>query len=206
MDQRMVINEITTNLTINKTQHSIRGKNFTENLSKKIANILRHTAKECGLAMDKEGFVNVDELLRYINSNSKWSDISINDINNVIQNIPKKRFELKESKIRAYYGHSFAEKVVKMESIPPHILYHGTSHEAVEQILKSGLCSQKRQYVHLSAETDTAISVGKRKDANPIILIVDTLSAIKDGIKFYFGNQTVWLSDNIPAKYLKVLK
>lgn len=51
-----------------------------------------------------------------------------------------------------------------------------------------------------------AESVGKRRDANPAILMVDAEKASNDGISFYIGNDEVWLCDHVPSKYLQLLK
>jgi putative RNA 2'-phosphotransferase len=59
-----------------------------------------------------------------------------------------------------------------------------------------------RQYVHLSAEPQTATIVGQRKDPNPIILKIDAKRAFENGVKFYFGNETTWLSDFVPPEYI----
>lgn len=202
----MVLTNISSNLTMNHVASHTQSMHFIEQLSKKLANILRHTASQIGLQLDEQGFVNIKELLLYINNNSKWKDVTVEDIYLVINKIEKQRFEIQNDKIRAFYGHTFNQKILKTEKIPPHILYHGTSHENMHKILSEGLKSQMRQYVHLSSDVTIATDVGKRKDKSPILLIIDALAAFKDGIKFYIGNQTVWLSDYIPAKYIKILK
>ncbi len=62
-----------------------------------------------------------------------------------------------------------------------------------------------RQYVYLSVDTDIANLAGKRRDDNPVILIIDAITAFSNGIKFYIGNDKVWLCDKMPAKYIKIL-
>lgn len=47
-----------------------------------------------------------------------------------------------------------------------------------------------------------AESVGKRRDNHPVILKINAKQAVKDGIKFYIGNNEVWLCDHVPTKYL----
>lgn len=59
-----------------------------------------------------------------------------------------------------------------------------------------------RQYVHLSLDKETALQVGKRHDSSPIILKIEAYKAYQDGISFYLGNETVWLSDSIPPQYI----
>ena len=59
-----------------------------------------------------------------------------------------------------------------------------------------------RQYVHLSADLETAREVGRRKSRQPVVLVVDAGAAHDDGVRFYHGNQTVWLADGIPPRYI----
>ena len=58
-----------------------------------------------------------------------------------------------------------------------------------------------RQYVHLSADEETATSVGMRY-GNPVILEVDARSMYRAGFKFYRSENGVWLVDAVPWKYL----
>jgi putative RNA 2'-phosphotransferase len=81
----------------------------------------------------------------------------------------KVRFEIKDDKIRALYGHSYSysssipfTKIQKIASKPPDILYHGTSPSAVKNIMSEGLRLMNRHYVHLSTDKNTALQVGKR--------------------------------------------
>ena len=60
-----------------------------------------------------------------------------------------------------------------------------------------------RQYVHLSEDVETATLVGNRKKGETILLIIDTELAQSQGIKFYIGNEKVWLLDGIPAEFIR---
>jgi putative RNA 2'-phosphotransferase len=94
--------------------------------------------------------------------------------------------------------------ISKEPIVPPAILYHGTTHKAAQIILKDGLKPMKRQYVHLSVDTDTAVQVGKRRDSEPAILKIDAAKAHSDGVKFYKGNDKVVLADYIPPEYISM--
>lgn len=67
---------------------------------------------------------------------------------------------------------------------------------------EEGLLPNNRQYVHLSQDIETAHSVGIRHDSKPYILKIDAKQVWKDGIKFYYGNEKVWLADKIPSRYI----
>ena len=175
-------------------------------LSKEISYALRHNPKQYNLSLDSLGYVQVKELLLALNNSKHYfKEITLEDLQKVIEISDKKRLEIKEDKIRALYGHSFITKIEKVLALPPEILYHGTSHSTLDKILKEGLKPMNRQYVHLSVDQETAIQVGKRRDEKPVLLSIDTKRAIESGIKFYLGNDKVWLSDPIPAVFLTVL-
>ena len=58
----------------------------------------------------------------------------------------------------------------------------------------------------MSQDTETAENVGKRHDDKPCILVIDAKRVWNEGIKFYLGNETVWLADAVPSQFIKVLE
>lgn len=174
-----------------------------EKLSKEISYALRHAPWEYELEMDEEGWVPVEQLLDALHKTGEWKNIGEADLEEMIKKSEKKRHELIDGKIRAFYGHSIAMKILKEEKIPPHILYHGTARRFLESIHENGLLPQGRQYVHLSQDIETAKKVGMRHDDKPRILIIDAKTAWNDGIKFYYGNEKVWLADSVPSRYIR---
>ena len=128
------------------------------------------------------------------------------DIVALMQQSEKERYELKNHRIRAYYGHSFSKKIMKQRNIPPKVLYHGTARRFVSSILTTGLQPMSRQYVHLSQDVETAKQVGMRHDTQPVILMINAQSAFQDGVAFYLGNEKVWLSETIPPQYIEERK
>ncbi len=177
-------------------------------LSKDMAYILRHGPDKYNLTLDKKGFLSLDELLMALNQMKKYQGCLKKDdlLKATIPADDKKRFLIVGNLICCTHGHSLKEKIEKVVAIPPAILYHGTTSAVLPIILKEGLKPMNRQYVHLSPDLKTAYSVGQRRDENPVILEVDTVSAINDGYKFYIGDEDTWLSDEIPPKYLKIHK
>lgn len=175
--------------------------------SKEVSYALRHAPWEYELELDENGFVPIEQLLNSLNSLNEYGrEIKKEDLEYIIENSDKKRLEIIGDKIRALYGHSVPIKIEKTIATPPDVLYHGTAKRFIDSIMKEGLLPMNRQYVHLSVDTDMATLVGQRRDENPVILEIDAKSAVNDGIKFYIGNDKVWLCDEMPSKYIKVLK
>jgi putative RNA 2'-phosphotransferase len=173
-------------------------------LSREISYALRHAPGEYGLTLDEQGWVAAEDLINALKKRGKYAELTLQDIADMISASEKKRHELDGGRIRALYGHSTEEKIIKETVQPPDVLYHGTAHKFLEKIMKQGLISKDRQYVHLSQERETAVTVGKRRDADPVVLRVDAKTAWADGIRFYHGNEAIWLADEIPAKYIEL--
>jgi putative RNA 2'-phosphotransferase len=176
--------------------------NLTE-LSKKISYILRHAPFEYELELDENGWVEIDHLIEALRTEKKWIDITINDLYKMIDISDKKRHEISNGKIKALYGHTLPNKIKIEEKEPPEILYHGTARRFIEKIKQEGLLPMNRQYVHLSIDKETALIVGKRRDEKPFLLTINSKLAFKNGIKFYKGNDKIWLADCINNKYIQ---
>ncbi|MGN8817790.1 RNA 2'-phosphotransferase [Oribacterium sp. HCP28S3_H8] len=175
-------------------------------ISKKMSYALRHNPDKYSIRLDEEGFTDLKIFLRAMNAIYHFEPALTRDgIQYVIDHSDKKRFEMTETKIRALYGHSFPMTIRKKQAVPPDILYHGTAHRFLKNIMQQGLLPMSRQYVHLSADQETARQVGQRRDSYPAILQIDAASAYVSGIRFYIGNDKVWLSDPIPPEYIRIL-
>jgi putative RNA 2'-phosphotransferase len=171
-------------------------------LSKEISYALRHAPWEYELELDENGWVNITQLIEALKENNKWHNITKDDLVKMIDLSDKKRHEIINGKIRALYGHSTPNKIIIESKQPPEILYHGTAHRFMRAIKENGLFPQARQYVHLSADVETAIQVGKRRDHNPVLLLITARVAWNDGVIFYYANEKVWLVDFISYKYI----
>ncbi len=177
-----------------------------QKLSREISYILRHNPLKYNLTLDKEGWADINDLLQKLNARSEWNGLSKKDLEKMIASSDKKRHEIQSDKIRAFYGHSLKEKVQKSPCQPPNVLYHGTVEKFVDSILEKGLITKERQYVHLSTTPETAIKVALRRDKKAIILKIDAQKAWDSGIKFYLGNEDIWLSEPIASKFISFLE
>lgn len=172
-------------------------------LSKTISHALRHAPWLYELELDEEGWTPVSDLLEGLRKHRPaWRRLDRADLEAMMSRPGKKRFEIRNGKIRALYGHSIEMKVKKEPATPPDRLFHGTSSGSAERILEEGLKPMNRQYVHLSADVETARDVGRRKSRQPVVLAVDAGAAHDEGLRFYHGNQMVWLADRVPPRYI----
>ena len=176
-------------------------------ISREVSYALRHAPGEYGLDLDEEGFAPIDDLLASINArHPEQIPVIQGDLEEIITTSEKRRHEIVDGRIRALYGHSVGKTIERVPTIPPDILYHGTTHKALKPIMEEGLKPMGRQLVHLSADVEMAEQVGRRRDSHPVILQVDTASAYAGGTEFYLGNERVWLASSVPARYLSIVK
>lgn len=170
-------------------------------VSKFISLILRHKPETIGISMDEHGWANVDELLAGI---QKSFDITPEMLDEIVRTDSKQRYAFNEDKslIRANQGHSIPVDVELEEKEPPEFLWHGTGKKYVNSIDKQGLIPKSRLYVHLSVDDETAKKVGKRH-GEPILYHVKAKQMYNDGYKFYLSVNGVWLTAEVPLKYLE---
>lgn len=176
--------------------------NQLSDVSKFLSYVLRHQPESIGLTLDSEGWADVNTLIACAKKDNDFIDQEI--ILKVVETSDKKRFALSEdgSRIRAVQGHSTQQVDIRYkEKMPPDFLYHGTATRFLDAIKKQGLVAGSRQYVHLSSDETTAISVGQRH-GNPCVLKIKSLLMFKQGIKFYQADNGVWLTKNVSTLFI----
>jgi len=174
-------------------------------ISRFISLVLRHKPETIDLILDDNGWANIDELI--IKMNKHGFELTIDTLNHIVASNNKKRFSLDETKtrIRANQGHSIEVELNLKEAEPPIYLFHGTGENSVTSILATGLDKRARQHFHLSSEKETAIIVGKRH-GRPRVFIVAARQMTTAGYSFYLSENNVWLIDNVPIAYLRLLE
>ena len=166
--------------------------------SKFLSLILRHKPQIVGIELDEHGWADVEELIRRV------KDLDFEKLKKIVATDEKQRYSFSADKklIRANQGHSIPVDVELAELEPPKILYHGTAERFCSSINAQGLLKMSRLYVHLSSDIETAEKVGRRH-GKAKIFIVESEKMFADGCKFFKSVNGVWLTEHVPAKYLK---
>ena len=176
-----------------------------ERLSRRLSYLLRHNPAQLDLELDEEGYtrITIEELARRLG-------VPPQAILDVVRNDPKGRFDIRDGRIRANYGHSIPLGRRIWESKPPadvselpSVLYHGTTRARAERILREGLLPRGRQFVHLSTTEQTALEVGRRYADSPVLLLVDVRCTLERGVKMWLASPTVVLSTAVPPECIR---
>ena len=169
--------------------------------SKFLSLVLRHKPEEIGIKLDREGWVDIEILLRHLKKAGRA--ITRSELDTLVATSDKKRFTISQNgrRIRAAQGHSIEIDLGLAPQAPPAELYHGTASASLDDIFAHGLVPQRRRQVHLSPNPETAEKVGRRH-GKPVVLRVETAQMHEDGHLFYRADNGVWLTDHVPARYL----
>ncbi|CAN5473210.1 RNA 2'-phosphotransferase [soil metagenome] len=172
--------------------------------SKFLSLILRHEPEKIGIALDENGWVEVDVLLAALGSHGRGMDRA--GLEKVVAGNDKKRFAFSEDgrRIRANQGHSVEVDLALVPQVPPEKLFHGTVDKFLVAIYAEGLLKGERHHVHLSADLESAAKVGQRR-GRPVILEIAASEMHRAGHQFFLSENGVWLTDMVPPKYLQRL-
>src|SRR5688572_7904913 len=104
---------------------SMDRKRLTE-LSKFLSFVLRHEPGAIGIALDANGWVDIDRLVEACRSAGK--PLTRELLENVVAGSPKQRFAISDDgrRVRASQGHSVEVDLAYEPASPPETLFHGT--------------------------------------------------------------------------------
>lgn len=180
---------LTVNVNISKSSDSKR-KNVR--LSRAMSLCLRHKAPEMNVEMDSQGYVKVADLARALGT----SEMAIAQ---VVGSPTEPRFEIVGEFVRALYGHSLPVEVRPTLSIgTPRRLFHGTSWEAIDEIVHGGLKPMGRQRVHLTNSVYEALAVAERKGV-PLVVEVESSGNVTGAA------EGIWTSRKVGASRISIV-
>ncbi|KAL2622500.1 hypothetical protein R1flu_002705 [Riccia fluitans] len=193
-------------------------------LGRTLTKILRHQAEQLKLDLAKDGYTEVNQLLKLPMKTASLRPLSSHTVEDVLLAVErdnKQRFGIKKENgvllIRANQGHSIKtveteellKPILSAEEIP--VCVHGTYDEYLDSIARQGLKRMKRNHVHFASgltPTDGVIS-GMRKTCN-ILIYLDVSKALQDGMKLYMSENGVILTEGfggvVPPKYFKEIR
>jgi putative RNA 2'-phosphotransferase len=169
-------------------------------LSKFLGYVLRHRPDAAGIELGPGGWVPVDGLLAGLAAAGWEADRA--RLEAVVAGGEKRRYEIDGDRIRAAQGHSRPVDLQLEPRRPPDVLFHGTVARFLPSIREHGLRPGDRTHVHLSADEDTARTVGARR-GEPVVLRVDAAGMHAAGAVFLLATNGVWLTGHVPPEHLE---
>jgi putative RNA 2'-phosphotransferase len=170
-------------------------------LSRLVALVLRHRPDEVGLSLDEGGFVSVDALSEALASQPGWDSVTVGDLVALAQT-DSRRYEVRDGRIRARYGHTVSVEQPGEPAFPPEWLYYGTAPAEAARMIQEGLRPAGRQHVHLSTTPQAALEVGRRHASDAVVVVVLARRAAEGGIEFRRANPALFLTGSLAPEFL----
>jgi putative RNA 2'-phosphotransferase len=175
-----------------------------DSVGRTMAGVLRHFPERYGLEMDANGWVDLGEFITAVAiRNRRFRFLKPNHILGLIQTDPKGRYEFRDGRIRATYGHSLDVDLDLPTDSVPDVLFYPTSEEECTVLLGAGLRPSDRKMVHLSGTFLAALEAGRVRIQAPVILEIDTKAARDAGVVIKKAGKTVYLTKEMPPEFLK---
>ncbi len=174
-----------------------------EFLVRTMAGVLRHFPERFGVEMDKQGWIDVGDFITALSiKNRRFKFIKPHHIIGLVETDAKGRYQYREGKIRATYGHSLEVELDLPTHDVPDTLYYPATPEECNVLLEAGLMPSDRKMVHLSSTPNAAMEAGKVRVTNPVILEVAAKKATENGVVIMKAGKTVYTTKEVPAEFL----
>ncbi len=175
-----------------------------EHIGRSMAGVLRHFPERFGLNMDEKGWVDVREFISAMTERQPrlhW--LRMHHIVAIVETDPKGRYQVSNGKMRATYGHSFDVELDLPTDNIPELLYYPATEEESAILLENGLKPADRRMVHLSKTSVDAYNAGRVRTEKPAILEIDASAMVKENGTIQRAGKTVFITKEVPAKYLR---
>jgi putative RNA 2'-phosphotransferase len=174
-----------------------------DHLGRVMTGILRHFPEKYGLTMQPHGWIPLPQLVQGIAQHHRgYHWLRTHHLVAIAESDAKGRYEVKDDRVRATYGHTVEVDLdLPTENIPDLLFFPVTPDEA-SIVLEVGLKPTDRRKVHLSKTAADARAAGAVRTPEPVVLAVDARRARGDGIVIMQAGKTVFLVDLVPPTYL----
>ncbi len=175
-----------------------------DHLGRILTGVLRHFPERYQLAMDSRGWIDLSDIARAISQrHPMYHWLRPHHLVAIAETDAKGRYEVKDDRVRATYGHTLEVDLdLPTENIPDRLYFPVTAEEAAI-VLEVGLKPTDRRKVHLSKTAADALAAGKVRTPEPVILEVDARRGRETGLVIMQAGKTVFLVDRVPADLLR---
>jgi putative RNA 2'-phosphotransferase len=172
-----------------------------ERITRSLAYMLRHQPDQFDLEVDEYGFADLEDVVAALNERL-GEPVEAEDVSQAVEGGDRPRYEIRDGRIRALYGHSIQVKPGEPTK-PPDLLYVGISKDDADRARRYGLRPGRRSFLHLALTPEDALETGRRTSRDYAVIKVSAVDAWEEGINFY-DRKSLFLSGPIPTHFLEV--
>lgn len=175
----------------------MKHRHTVDKLAKMIVYILGRKPDAFGLFPDEHGYVKAKDLIKAMGEEPGWRHVRLSHVREVLYTTRSPAIEIEGNLIRAVdRSHLHAPEIP--DRLPP-LLYYPMRQRAYPTVLEKGIrpgISGMR--IILTEDRVLARRLGRRVDSDPVILTVNTHSALEKGATVWRFGRQLFLSDRLP--------
>lgn len=158
--------------------------------------VLARRPDEFGLVPDADGYVKIKDLLKALHEDEGLRYVNRSHLAEILLSVPEAPIEISENRIRARNRETLAPTAEA--AAPPKLLFTAIRRRAYAVVLEHGVQPADGARIVMSPSREVAERLGKRIDAEPVILTVLVQSCRDQGIAFAQAGEDLFLADRIP--------
>jgi putative RNA 2'-phosphotransferase len=174
-----------------------------ESLAKLLSYILCRRPDEFGLVLDKAGRLTVKELLWALVQEEGWGYVRRWHLEEVVNLVSPGAFELDGTHIRALLPGPAGLRSDEAAWPPPR-LYRAITARSQAVVAERGLEVRAGGELVLAADPEIAERLGRRRDPQAVLVMVQAQNAAKRGVEFFPYGEGLYLSGPIGPEYLQL--
>lgn len=159
--------------------------------------VLGRHPDEFGLVTDENGWVKIKDLLKAVSEEDGWKHFRRSHINELLLTLPEATLEVNPPFIRSVNRSELPVRTIADD--PPKILFVSIRKRAHAHVHKKGINPGEGNRVIFSTSVKMSERIGKRLDADPVMLTVNVQQAQAAGVVFYSAGDILYVSDFLPA-------
>lgn len=163
-------------------------------VAKSLCKVLRHTAHRRNIAMDSQGFVELEKLKQQ----PEFHQLTAASLTQIVHSDAKGRFECKHDSttmyVRAVQGHSIPVCIEMERVVTPCTMVHGTSLRAWSLISHDGIRPMGRTHIHCASGPDATSGY---RHCSEVFVHLNTATLLAAGCEIYRAANGVLLTVGI---------
>jgi putative RNA 2'-phosphotransferase len=175
----------------------MKHRHTVDKLAEMIVYMLGRQPDAFGLFPDAHGYVKTKNLIKAMGEEAGWRHVRLSHVREVLYTTRSPAIEIEGNLIRAV-----DRSHLQAPEIPdrlPTLLYYPMRRRAYPAVLEKGIRPDvSGMRVILTEDMALARRIGRRVDPDPVILTVNTTSALKKGAKVWRFGRQLFLSDRLP--------
>ena len=175
-----------------------------ESLARLLGYILCRRPDEFGLVLDATGKLPVRELLWALAQEEGWGYVRRSHLEEVVNVTSPGAFELDQTHIRALQPGPANLRSQDAAWPPPTLLYRAITAKSHGVVAERGLQAPTGGELVLAADPEMARRLGRRRDPQAVLVVIQAQSAAKKGVEFFPYGEGLYLSGPIGPEYLQL--